>query len=216
MSSPLKPANPIRLKWATYSQHTREFEMSHVIIFFSPVSCSTLQRVLFLFHRYPVDAATPCNPRILPFQRPEDAGRSMPNYWKPVQLPRSNKRLLYHSMPLDSLVAVLPGCTIMFWSNKSGNCQICCRFAFPPIQIWQVSLICPKLITHVSSCSVQVICAPTVGKKLFLCLKQKLWSGCWKALSGLQGNQKFSRNLRNHLNLSRQICKDRGKSSDIK
>ena len=176
--------------------------------FFPPVSCSTLH------HRHPVDAATPCIPRIPPFQRPEDAGHSMPNYWKPVRLLRSNKLLLYYSMLLGSLVAVLPLHTTMFQSNSSGNCQIYCRFASAPCKYGKSVWFVPNL--YVSSCSVQVICALTVGKNLFLCLKQKLWSGCLKALSGLQGNQKFSRNLRNPLSLSGKICKDREKSSDIK
>lgn len=125
MSSPLKPANPIRLKWATYSQHPREREMSHMGIFFPPVRCSTLH------HRHPLDAATPCNPGIPPSQRPEDAGRSMPNYWKPFQLLRSNKLLPYYSMLPDNLVAVLPLRTVMFQPNNSRNWQIYRRFASP-------------------------------------------------------------------------------------
>lgn len=133
MPSPLKPANPIRLKWATYSQHTRELRWATcdfiIIILFFP-SC----QLLWPSSQTSRDAAAPCYPRIPPSR----GGRKL-NYWKSVHLLRSDQLLLHYRksvhllrsdqlllhyrMLLDSLVAVLPPCTIMFQSNNSWNCQ---------------------------------------------------------------------------------------------
>lgn len=96
MSSQLKPANPIKLKWATNSQHTREFQMSHVCYLFPPVSCSVLH------HRPPLDVMTSWKVRITLSQSLGDAWHGMPNHRVVFQLWKAMKYFFYYSMCLCS------------------------------------------------------------------------------------------------------------------
>lgn len=147
MSSPLKPVNPIRLKWATSSQHTRELERRHMWGCFSLLSAPPP------FTTDTQWCSNPGNPRITPFQRAEDTA-----------CPASKKRkatLLYCSMLLDSLAAALPLCIVNVSVPQPWELADMSWICSYPMQKWQISLICPKLNTQVLSCSLQVICAHT-------------------------------------------------------
>lgn len=147
MSSPLKPVNPIRLKWATFSQHTRELERRHMWFFFFPP---------FLSAPPPFTTAiqwcsSPGNPRITPFQRAEDAGHSLLNYWS-----------------LSSFQEGQSHC----WTAQYINVSVQQPWELPDMsrvcsslmQKWQFSLIYLVFNTQALSWSVWVICAPTGGK----------------------------------------------------
>lgn len=124
MSSQLKPANPIKLKWATNSQHTREFQMSHVCYLFPPVSCSVLH------HRPPLDVMTSWKVRITLSQ---SLGGCMTWHAKSQNgFPalKSNEVFFFTIQCVcAALVAALPLCTNMVQSTNSGECQMCNRSA---------------------------------------------------------------------------------------
>lgn len=131
MSSPLKPVNPIRLKWATSSQHTRELERRHVGVFFPPVSSPTFH------HRHPV-MQQPWQSKNHPF--PKSRGCRT----QPVQLPRRQKPLCCTVQCCWALwLQPFPRASLMFQSHNPGNCQICHGLALPLCRndnlVWFVS-----------------------------------------------------------------------------
>lgn len=197
MSSPLKPVNPIRLKWATFSQHTRELERRHMwfFFFFFPLSCQ-------LLHLSPQPSSGAA--ALATQESPLSKGQRMQDTacWTTEACPASKKG--------KATAGLLS--TSMFQSSSPGNCQICHGFALPWCKndnsVWFVSYLTHRHWAGRCEWSVH----PQEGRTL-LCLKHKLWSGCcWKALSGLQRDQKSSRNLRKPFNLPGQICGDRGKN----
>lgn len=206
MSSQLKPANPISLKWATNSQHTREFQMSHVCYLFPPVSCSILR------HRPPLHVMTSWKVRITLSQSLGDAGHGMPNHRMVFQLWKAMKYFfLLFNVSVQLWLQPCPCAPTWFNPPTLGNarCVTGLLYASPNNTHPHVSIHQPYLYqtykTHIKLFNANNLCS----KNLFLCFKQKLWSRCWKGLPAILGNQKFTRRLRKPLDLSGQICKDR-------
>lgn len=152
MSSPLEPVNPIRLKWATSSQRTRELERRHMGFFFPLLSAPP---PLITDTQW---CSNPGNPRISPFQRAETQDTACWSTGSPSSFQKEKSHCCTAQCCWTVWLQPCPCASLMFPSNNPGSYQVCNGFALPSWKngnsVWFVSNLTHRYWAVHCKCSV--------------------------------------------------------------